>query len=111
MNRPGEAEIETAFAGAAARWSELVSFVEGSFRVRGDWKFYERATSGGSPWRIAISGVGSGFGRLIAHPPPPTHHGAKKVSEETHRGVRQIRADSALASRGQEIDPQTSSDS
>jgi len=39
-SRPGEAEIEVALAGAAALWSEIVSFVEDSFRVRSDWKFY-----------------------------------------------------------------------
>ena len=39
-SRPGEAEIETALAGAAPLWSELISFVEESFRVSRDWKFY-----------------------------------------------------------------------
>jgi Protein of unknown function (DUF3788) len=38
--RPGEAEIEIALVGAAPLWSELVAFVESSFRVRSDWKFY-----------------------------------------------------------------------
>ena len=39
-SRPGEAEIEAALAGAASLWSELISFVEESFRVSRDWKFY-----------------------------------------------------------------------
>lgn len=39
-SRPEGAEIETALAGAAALWEDLVVFVESSFRVRSDWKFY-----------------------------------------------------------------------
>ncbi|HEY4976655.1 MAG TPA: DUF3788 family protein [Gaiellaceae bacterium] len=39
-SRPGEAEIETALAGAVTLWKELAAFVEDSFRVRSDWKFY-----------------------------------------------------------------------
>ncbi|MGD0165838.1 MAG: DUF3788 family protein [Gaiellaceae bacterium] len=38
--RPTEIEVETALGGAAPLWTELVSFVEGSFPVRSDWKFY-----------------------------------------------------------------------
>jgi Protein of unknown function (DUF3788) len=38
-SRPEGVEIETALAGAATLWKELVAFVEGSFRVRSDWKF------------------------------------------------------------------------
>ena len=39
-SRQGEAEIETALAGAVTLWKELAAFVEDSFRVRSDWKFY-----------------------------------------------------------------------
>ncbi len=39
-SRPGGNEIEAALAGAAPLWSELIAFVEGSFRVRSDWSFY-----------------------------------------------------------------------
>ncbi len=33
-------EIEDSLAGAAPLWTELIAFVESSFRVRSDWKFY-----------------------------------------------------------------------
>jgi hypothetical protein len=38
--QPGEAEIESTLAGAAPLWKDLVAFVENSFRVCSDWKFY-----------------------------------------------------------------------
>jgi hypothetical protein len=37
--KPDRAEIETSLAEATSLWTEIVSFVEGSFRVRSDWKF------------------------------------------------------------------------
>lgn len=39
-SRPEGTEIETALAGAAALWKDIVTFVESSFRVSSDWKFY-----------------------------------------------------------------------
>ncbi len=39
-SRPGEAEVETMLAGAAALWKGIVAFIESSFRVSSDWKFY-----------------------------------------------------------------------
>lgn len=53
-SRPGEAEIETALAGAAPLWSELISFVEESFRVSRDWKFYGKSYG----WSLAFKRSG-----------------------------------------------------
>jgi hypothetical protein len=39
-SRPSEAEVEAALEGANPLWKDLVAFVESSFRVRSDWKFY-----------------------------------------------------------------------
>lgn len=39
-NRPGEAEIETELAEAAPLWRDLIAFVDDSFRISSDWKFY-----------------------------------------------------------------------
>jgi hypothetical protein len=39
-NRPEGAEIESALAGAAMLWEDIIAFVEGSFSVSSDWKFY-----------------------------------------------------------------------
>lgn len=53
-SRPGEAEIEAALAGASSLWSELISFVEESFRVSRDWKFYGKNCG----WSLAFKKSG-----------------------------------------------------
>lgn len=53
-SRPGEAEIETVLAGAVTLWKELVAFIEGSFSVRSDWKFYGKSYG----WSLAYKRSG-----------------------------------------------------
>jgi hypothetical protein len=53
-SRPGETEIEASLAGAAPLWAELVSFVERSFRVRNDWRFYGKSYG----WALAFKKSG-----------------------------------------------------
>ncbi|MGA9761289.1 MAG: DUF3788 family protein [Gaiellaceae bacterium] len=61
MSRPGEVEVEAALAGAALLWSELVSFIEGSFRVRSDWKFYGKSYG----WALAFKKSGKALVSLF----------------------------------------------
>jgi hypothetical protein len=53
-SRPGEAEIEDALAEAATLWRELIAFVERSFRVSSDWKFYGKSYG----WALAFKKSG-----------------------------------------------------
>jgi len=39
-SRPSEDDVETALGRAVTLWAELVAYLERTYRVRSDWKFY-----------------------------------------------------------------------
>ena len=60
-SRPGETEVEVALGEAASLWTELVAFIDSSFRVRSDWKFYGKNYG----WALAFKKSGKALVSLF----------------------------------------------